>query len=92
MNHKNNKNNEKHYNNNYCKMLVGLYHPGQSVRDLNGEYSFSEVTIYAWIKKLSSIDLEDGSSITPDDYVKLQKQLLHLQMKNEILCPNAILI
>lgn len=47
MNHKNNKNNEKHYNNNYCKMLVGLYHPGQSVRDLNGEYSFSEVTIYA---------------------------------------------
>jgi len=31
------------------------------------------------------MDLEDGSSITPDDYANLQKQMLKLQEENDIL-------
>jgi len=31
------------------------------------------------------VELEDGSSITPDAFVKLQKQMLKLQEENEIL-------
>ena len=31
-------------------------------------YGVSEVTIYAWIKNLSPMELEDGSSVTPEDY------------------------
>jgi len=31
------------------------------------------------------MELEDGSSITPDDYAKLQKQMLQLQEENDIL-------
>src|SRR5699024_3255928 len=42
-------------------------------------------TIYTWIKKFTLMDLEDGSSITPDDYANLQKQMLKLQEENDIL-------
>ena len=80
-NHKNG----KRYNDDFRKMVVDLYNSGQSVRDLSSEYGVSEVTIYAWIKKLSPMELEDGASITPDDYAKLQKQMLKLQQENEIL-------
>src|SRR5699024_9860102 len=80
-----NNKNGKRYNDDFRKMVVDLYHSGQSVRDLSSEYGVSEVTIYAWIKKFSPMELEDGSSITPDDYAKLQKQMLKLQQENEIL-------
>ena len=76
------KNNGKRYNDDFRKMVVDLYH---SVRDLSSEYGVSEVTIYAWIKKFTSVGLEDGSSMTPDDYSELQKQMLKLQEENAIL-------
>jgi transposase len=79
------KNNGKRYNDDFRKMIVDLYHSGSSVKDLSSEYGISEVSIYAWIKKFSPIELEDGSSVTPDDYAKLQKQLLRIQEENEIL-------
>jgi len=66
-------NNGKRYNDDFRKMVVDLYHSGQSVRNLSGEYGVSEVTIYAWIKKFTPMNLEDGSSVTPDDYANLQK-------------------
>jgi len=31
------------------------------------------------------MDLEDGTSVTPDDFAKLQKQIHRLQEENEIL-------
>ena len=80
-NHKNG----NRYTDDFRKMVVDLYHSGQSVKDLSGEYGVSEVTIYAWIKKFNPVELEDGSSITPDDFVKLQKQMLKVQEENEIL-------
>ena len=80
-NHKNG----KRYNDDFRKMVVDLYHSGQKVKDLSSEYGVSEVTIYTWIKKFTPMELEDGSSITPDDYAKLQKQMLQLQEENDIL-------
>ncbi len=79
------KNNGKRYNDDFRKIVVDLYNSGQTVRNLSSEYGVSEVTIYAWIKKFTPMDLEDGSSITPDDYAKLQKQMLKLQEENDIL-------
>lgn len=75
----------KKYNQDFKKMVVDLYNSGHSAKNLSSEYGVSEVTIYAWIKKFSSVELKDGSSITSDDYAKLQKQLLRLQEENEIL-------
>src|SRR5690625_3931758 len=80
-----NKKHGKRYNDDFRKMVVELYHSGQSVRDLSGEYDVSEVTIYDWIKKFSPVELDDGSSITPDDYAKLQQQMQKLKEENEIL-------
>jgi len=80
-----NRKNGKRYNDDFRKMVVDLYHSGQKVKDLSSEYGVSEVTIYAWIKKFTPMELEDGSSITPDDYAKLQKQMLKLQEENDIL-------
>lgn len=57
-------------------MVVELYNSGQSVRNLSSKYGVSKVSIYAWINKFSPVELKDGSSITPDDYAKLQKQLM----------------
>lgn len=59
-------------------MIVDLYRSSQSIKSLSREYGVSEVTIYAWIKKYNPIELENGTSITPEDYAKLQKQLLKL--------------
>ena len=66
-------------------MVVDLYRSGQLIRESSSKYGISEVTIYAWIKKFNPVELEDGSSVTPDDYAKLQKQLLKLQQENDIL-------
>jgi len=67
------KNNGKQYNDDFRKRLVDLYNSGQTVRNLSSEYGVSEVTIYAWIKKFTPMKLEDGSSLTPDDYANYKK-------------------
>nr|WP_157065250.1 IS3 family transposase [Amphibacillus sediminis] len=80
--------NQKHgkrYNDDFRKMVVDLYCSGQTVRELSSEYGVSEVTIYAWIKKFNPVELEDGSSVTPDDYANMQKEMFKLQQENEIL-------
>jgi transposase len=75
----------KKFNEDFKKMVVDLYRSGSLVKHLSSEYGVSEVTIYKWIKRYSPVDLEDGTSITPDDFNKLQKQILRLQEENEIL-------
>ncbi|MDW7615762.1 transposase, partial [Peribacillus simplex] len=39
------KNTGKKYNNEFKKTIVDLYHSGNSVRELSGEYGVSDVTI-----------------------------------------------
>ncbi|GAA0317171.1 transposase [Oceanobacillus oncorhynchi subsp. oncorhynchi] len=80
-----NKNNGKKYNEDFKKMIVDLYNTGSSARDLSNEYGVSEVTIYAWPKRYSPIKIEDGSTVTPDEMVKMKKQMLRLQEENDIL-------
>ena len=78
-------NNGKRYNDDFRQMIVDLYQSGSSVKELSSEYGVSDVTIYKWIKKLTPMDMEDGTSITPEDYAKLQKQMRRLQEENAIL-------
>src|SRR5699024_9315339 len=80
-NHKNG----KRYSDDFRKMVGELYNSGQSVRDLSREYAVSDVAVYAWIKKLGAMQLEDGSSVTLEDYEELKKQMLREQQENEIL-------
>jgi transposase len=80
-----NQNTSKKFNEDFKKMVVDLYRSGSLVKDLGSEYGVSEVTIYKWIKRYSPMDLENGTSVTPDDFTKLQKQIRRLQEENEIL-------
>ncbi|MFD1736705.1 IS3 family transposase [Bacillus salitolerans] len=80
-----NKNTGKKYNEDFKKMIVDLYLTGSSAKVLSDEYGVSEVTIYAWVKKYSPIQTENGSSITADEIAKMKKQMLRLQEENEIL-------
>ncbi len=80
-----NKNTGKKYNEDFKKMIVDLYNSGNSAKDLSSEYGVSEVTIYAWIKKFSPIQTEDGEIVTTDEIAKMKKQMLKLQEENEIL-------
>jgi len=75
----------KKFNEDFKKMVVDLYQSGSLVKDLSSEYGVSEVTIYKWIKRYSPMDLENGTSVTPDDFTKLEKQIRRLQEENEIL-------
>lgn len=80
----------KKFNEEFKIMVVELYHSGQSVKELGKEYGVSEVSIYKWIKKYSSITSVDEDEkildkITLDDLKRMKKELLRLKEENEIL-------
>ncbi|HSH25554.1 MAG TPA: IS3 family transposase [Massilibacterium sp.] len=77
------KNNGKRYNDDFRKMVVELYHSGQSVRDLSSEYGVSEVTIYKWIKDFTPVDDSDKDSLTPKEVAKIQQENLKLKQELE---------
>lgn len=54
-------------------MKTDLYNSVSSAKDLSSEYGVSEVTIYAWIKKFSPIQTEDGDTVTADEIAKMKK-------------------
>ncbi|MBO8178290.1 MAG: transposase [Bacillus sp. (in: Bacteria)] len=76
----------KSFNDDFKRTVVELYHSGTFVKNLSSEYDVSEVSIYKWIKRFSPMNLEDESTVTPDDYAKLQKQLRRLQEENFDTC------
>lgn len=79
------KSNGNRYNDDFRKMIVDLYHNGQSVKDLSSEYGVSEVSIYKWIKDFTPVDESDNNSLTPKEVAKIQKENLRLQQELEIL-------
>ncbi|MED3689177.1 helix-turn-helix domain-containing protein [Peribacillus butanolivorans] len=49
------KNTGEKYNNKFKKIIVNLYHSGNSVRELSSEYGISEVPINIWVKEFTSM-------------------------------------
>ncbi|WP_434218677.1 IS3 family transposase [Peribacillus simplex] len=78
------KNTGKKYNNEFKKTIVDLYHSGNSVRELSGEYGVSDVTIYKWVKEFTPIGLGE-ESMTPKELAAIQKENLRLKQEVEIL-------
>ena len=64
-----NKQTSKKFNEYFKKMAVDLYRSGSSVQDISSE---NEVTLYKCIKKLSHMDLEEETSVAPDNFSKLE--------------------
>jgi len=78
------KNTGEKYNNEFKKTIVDLYHSGNSVKELSGEYGVSEVTIYKWVKEFIPIGL-GKESMTPKELAAIQKENLRLKQEVEIL-------
>jgi transposase len=76
--------NTKKFNEDFKKTIVNLYHSGQSVKALCGEYGISEVTVYKWIKAYTPIG-EGSDSLTPKEVTDMQKENLRLRQEIEIL-------
>lgn len=74
-----NQNANKKFNEDFKKMVIDFYRSGSTVTDLSSEYGVFEVTIYKRIQKLSLIDFGRWTSVTPDDFAKLQKQMRCIQ-------------
>ena len=79
------KDNGKRFNDDFRKMVVELYHSGQSVRDLSSEYGVSEVSIYRWIKDHTPVDPSNKDALTPKEVAEIQKENLRLKQELEIL-------
>jgi transposase len=73
----------KKYKNELKKTIVDLYHSGNSVKKLSGEYDVSEVTIYKWVKEFTPIGLGE-ESMTPKELAAIQKENLRLKQEVEI--------
>ena len=81
MSHKNG----NRYSEDFRKMIVELYHAGQSVSELVSEYGVSDVSIYNWIREQKHINPEDRKSPTMKEVSELQKEIIRLKRENEIL-------
>lgn len=65
-------------------MSVDLYDAGNSAKELSSEYNVSRVTIYKWIKELTSIEQWEDS-LTPNEVATIQKENLQLKQELDIL-------
>ena len=77
--------NGKRYNEDFKEMIVELYQTGSSVADLSREYGVSNVTIYKWIKQYSEIEIDENTTVTKKEMLKIQKENKKLKEKLAIL-------
>jgi transposase len=72
------------YTDEFKKQLVDLYQADSSANYLSREYGVSNVTIYKWIKKFSSIKVSAEEKITSKEYEKMRKRIAEVEMENDI--------
>ncbi len=64
---------------------------GRLVAYLSSEFGVATVTIYKWIKHLTSVKVSDNEEMTAKDYQAMKKRITELAIENEILIKsNAI--
>lgn len=73
------------YSDEFKQQIVDLYNSGSSVTSLSREYGVSNVTIYQWIKQLSSIKISSNEEMTAKEYQAMKKRIAELEMENDIL-------
>lgn len=73
------------YSDEFKQQIVDLYNSGSSVTSLSREYGVSNVTIYQWIKQLSSIKISSNEEMTAKEYQAMKKRISELEMENDIL-------
>ena len=67
----------------FKKMIVSFYEGGKSVNALAAEYKINKVTLYSWINKYKTLELQSGELITIDELKKMKKRIAMIEEEKE---------
>ena len=76
---------KQHYDEDFKRTLVELYHNGKTQASLIKEYAESQTTLSRWVKQYSTVETDDGEVLTAKQVKELQKRMAQLEEENQIL-------
>lgn len=74
-----------HYDEDFKRTLVELYHNGKTQASLIKEYGISQSALAKWIKLYSTVKIDSGELLTAKQVKELQKRMAQLEEENQIL-------
>ena len=74
-----------HYDEDFKRTLVELYHNGKTQASLIKEYGVSQSALTKWIKQYSTVETDSGEVLTAKQVKELQKRMAQLEEENQIL-------
>ena len=76
---------KQHYDEDFKRTLVELYHNGKTQASLIKEYGVSQTALSRWVKQYSTVETDDGEVLTAKQLKELQKRMAQLEEENQIL-------
>lgn len=76
---------KQHYDEDFKRTLVELYHNGKTQASLIKEYGVSQPALSRWVKQYSTVETDDGEVLTAKQVKELQKRMAQLEEENQIL-------
>ena len=76
---------KQHYDEDFKRTLVELYHNGKTQASLIKEYGVSQTALSRWVKQYSTVETDDGEVLTAKNVIELQKRMAPLEEENLIL-------
>lgn len=76
---------KQHYDEDFKRTLVELYHNGKTQASLIKEYGESQTALSRWVKQYSTVETDDGEVLTAKQVKELQKRMAQLEEENQIL-------
>ena len=73
---------KQHYDEDFKRTLVELYHNGKTQASLIKEYGVSQTALS---KQYSTVETDDGEVLTAKQVKELQKRMAQLEEENQIL-------
>lgn len=76
---------KQHYDEDFKRTLVELYHNVKTQASLIKEYGVSQTALSRWVKQYSTVETDDGEVLTAKQVKELQKRMAQLEEENQIL-------
>ena len=76
---------KQHYDEDFKRTLVELYHNGKTQASLIKEYGVSQTALSRWVKQYSTVETDDGEVLTAKQVKELQKRMAQLEEEKQIL-------
>ena len=76
---------KQHYDEDFKRTLVELYHNGKTQASLIKESGESQTALSRWVKQYSTVETDDGEVLTAKQVKELQKRMAQLEEENQIL-------